>query len=165
MVQSKPKILKILIFVELVFCNNFKCEVNELHKMDPSKLRFWRSWFYINSLIIIMANVDFIKNVKNYRDQELKRSIFQNLDNLSYIKWYISIIHVLKVIKPVDFHHFGKEYKCKSHWDHRICIRIFPCSLASSCYLYSHLNCLSPCQHQKIWQVQRRFGIGQGQPQ
>ena len=36
------------------------------------------------------------------------------------------MIHVLKVIKPVDFHHFGKEYKCKSHWDHKICIRIFP---------------------------------------
>ena len=102
------------------------------------------------------------KNIKNYHDQELIRFMFQNLNNLSHIKWYISII--LKVIKPVDFHHFGKEYKCKSHFDHRICIRIFLLQFGF-CYLYSDLNCLSPCQHQKIWQVQRRFDIGQGQPQ
>ena len=69
---SKPKFLKILIFVELVFCNNFKCELNELHKMDPSKLGFWRSWFCINSLIIMKANVDFIKkNIKNYHDHKI----------------------------------------------------------------------------------------------
>ena len=56
--------------------------------------------------------MDFIKNIKNYHGQELIRFIFQYPDNLSHIKWYISII--LTVIKPVDFHHFGKEYKCKS---------------------------------------------------
>ena len=50
------------------------------------------------------------------------RFIFQKLDILSHIKWYISMI--LKVIKPVDFHHFGKEYKCKRHFDHRICRNI-----------------------------------------
>ena len=161
MVQSKPKFLKILIFIELVFCNNFKCELKKIHKMDPSKLRFWRYWFCINSLIIIIANVDFIKHIKNYHNQELIRFISQNLDNLSHIKWYISII---LVIKPVDFRHFGKEYKCKSDFDHRICVRIFPLQFGF-CYLYSHLNCLSPCQHQKIWQVQRRFGTGQGQLQ
>ena len=32
--------MKILIFAELVFCNNFECELNKLHKMDPSKLGF-----------------------------------------------------------------------------------------------------------------------------
>ena len=62
------------------------------------------------------------KNVKNYNDQELIRFIFQKLDNLSHVKWYISII--LKVIKPVDFHHFGKEFKRKSHFDYRIFVRI-----------------------------------------
>ena len=41
-VQSKPEFLKILIFVELVFCNNFKCELKKFHKMDPSKLGFLR---------------------------------------------------------------------------------------------------------------------------
>ena len=51
------------------------------------------------------------------------RFIFQNLDNLSHIKWYISMI--LKVIKAVDFHHFGKEYKCKSHFDDRILYQNF----------------------------------------
>ena len=46
------------------------------------------------------------------------------------------------MIKPVNFHHFGKECKCKSHFDHRICIRIFSLQFGF-CYLYSHLNCLS----------------------
>ena len=59
--------------------------------------------------------------------------MYKNVDNLFRIKWYISII--LKVIRPVDHHHFGKEYKCKSHFNHRICIRIFPCSLASAIYI------------------------------
>ena len=31
-VQSKPKFLKILIFVELVYCNNFKCELKKFTK-------------------------------------------------------------------------------------------------------------------------------------
>ena len=32
-------------------------------------------------------------------------------------------------------------------------------------YLYSRLNCLSPCQHRKIQRVQRRFDTEQGQLQ
>ena len=37
-VQSKPQFLKILIFVELVFCNNFKCELKNFTK-----------WIQVNS--------------------------------------------------------------------------------------------------------------------
>ena len=33
MVESTPKFLKILIFVELVFCNNFKCELKKFTKL------------------------------------------------------------------------------------------------------------------------------------
>ena len=88
--------------------------------------------------MIIIANVDFIKNIKNYHDQELMRFIFQTWI-IYLINWYISVI--LKVIKPVE-----KEYICKCHFDHRICIRIFPL-LSGFCYLYSHLNCLYHCQH------------------
>ena len=68
------------------------------------------------------------------------------------------------MIKPVDFHHFGKEYKCKSHFNHTICIRIFPLQFGF-CYLYSHLNCLSPCQHQdmasakEIWHWTRTAAV------
>ena len=38
MVKSKPKFLKILIFVESVFCNNFKCELINFTK-----------WMQVNS--------------------------------------------------------------------------------------------------------------------
>ena len=30
---------------------------------------------------------------------------------------------MLREVKPVNFHYFGKEQK--SHFDHRICIRVF----------------------------------------
>ena len=37
--------------------------------------------------------------------------------------------NLLKVIKPVDFHYFGKAHK--SHFDHRICIKTFTLQFGS----------------------------------
>ena len=63
--------------------------------MDLSKLGFLRYWFCIDALNIIIADVDFMKNVQNYYDQELITGfIFQKLDNLSRVKLYISIIYL-----------------------------------------------------------------------
>ena len=61
------------------------------------------------------------KHIQNCDDQESIRFIFQKRENSSRVKWYISIIP--KVIKPVDFHYSGKEYK--SHFYHKICTEFF----------------------------------------
>ena len=110
MVQNKQNIFKILIFVDLVFRNNFECDLKKFHKMDPSKQGFLRYRFCFDSLIILIADVEFIKNIQNYYDEELKDSyIFQKLDNLSRVKWYISIIY-LKWSSQLGFHYFGKAH-------------------------------------------------------
>ena len=74
------------------------------------------------------------KNIQNYYYQELIRFIFQKLDNLSRVKWYISI-NLLKLIKPVDCHYLERHIKVTLIT--KSTSKSFPCSLAPT-ILRSH---------------------------